>query len=94
MYSLLSIEVIQSEVLNSVLCELSSTELGLLTDIVKLLYTMMQEPWKAQNKMSPHTLGIATGLSLFPQLDPSKATLFTQHLIDNYHMLQTSHSVL
>lgn len=73
---------------------LSHSELLMLTDIVKLLHTMVQQPWRAENKMSPHTLGIACGLSLFPQLDPSKATAFTQYLIDNYHALQSSHSVL
>ena len=84
----------QNGLLHSVLSVLSSAELQLLTDIIKLLHTMVQQPWKAENKMTAHTLGIACGLSLFPQLDPSKATAFTQYLIDNYGDLQGSHNFL
>ena len=80
--------------LATIVNELSAMELQMLTQIVDLLHTIVQEEWKAHNKMTPHTLGIACGLSLFPQLDPSKATAFTQYIIDNYHLLKTSQSVL
>lgn len=86
--------VLQNGVLDSVLTTLTSMELQLLTDIIKLLHKMVQQPWKTENKMSAHTLGIACGLSLFPQLDPSKATAFTQYLIDNFDTMQSSHSFL
>lgn len=66
----------------------------MLTNIVELLHTMVQPEWRTHNKMTPHTLGIACGLSLFPQLDPSKATAFTQYIIDNYPTLETSQTVL
>jgi len=69
-------------------------ELQLLTAIVELLHSIVQDEWRSQNKMSAHTLGIACGLSLFPQLDPSKATVFTSYLIQNYDQLTSSHTVL
>jgi hypothetical protein len=84
----------QNELLCCVLETLTHKELTLLTKIVELLHTMVQQPWRAENKMSAHTLGIACGLSLFPQLDPSKATAFTQYLVDNYDALNSSHSEL
>lgn len=80
--------------MSSILDVLSSIELRLLTAIIKLLHTIVQDKWRASNKMTSHTLGIACGLSLFPQLDPSKATAFTRYLIDNYEELVESHSVL
>lgn len=77
-----------------VVSELTSSELNILTDIVKLLNTIVQDPWHSKNKMTARTLGIACGLSLFPQLDPSKATHLTELLIVNYETLRQSHSLL
>ena len=84
----------QSQVVSTVVSELSSSELNILTDIVELLRTIVQDPWRSQNKMTAHTLGIACGLSLFPQLDPSKATALTELLIIGYDTLKQSHSML
>lgn len=80
--------------MQTVLEELTSVELNTLTDIVGLLFIVVQEPWRKENKMSPHGLGIACGLSLFPDLDPSKATLLTEYLVTHYDSLRGSHSLL
>ena len=77
-----------------VVSELMSSELNILTDIIEVLHTIVQEPWHSKNKMTAHTLGIACGLSLFPQLDPSKATALTELLIVGYEVLKRSHSLL
>ena len=66
----------------------------MLTHIIGLLHTLAQDPWRSKNKMTSHALGIACGLSLFPQLDPSKATGLTELLIVRYETLKQSHSVL
>jgi len=44
--------------------------------------------------MNPRTLGIACGLSIFPQLEPNKATALLEHLVRNSERLQQSHSLL
>ena len=80
--------------MSTVVSELKSSELNILTDIVELLSTIVQDPWRSQNKMTAHTLGIACGLSLFPQLDPSKATALTELLIIGCDTLKQSHSML
>ena len=89
-----SLCVLQDGVLTAVLSKLSSEELQYLTAITELLHTVVKDEWRPLNKMSAHTLGIACGLSLFPQLDPSKATAFTSYLIQNYDRLNDSHTVL
>lgn len=43
--------------------------------------TISSEPWKLENKMTPRTLGIACGLSLFPQLNPGQATQLLEYLM-------------
>ena len=84
----------QDQILSEVVFQLASSELNILTDIVELLYRMVQDPWRVKNKMTAHTLGIACGLSLFPQLDPSKATLLTELLIIGYNKLRQSHTMV
>ncbi len=85
---------LQEQILPTILKELTTYELSILTDIVFILHMMTQTPWKEQNKMSAHTLGIACGLSVFPGLDPSKATLLTEFLTLNYEELANSHTLL
>lgn len=96
--SIQSISQVLTKDMNELLCcvldTLTHAELQLLTKVIKLLHAMVQQPWRTENKMSSHTLGIACGLSLFPQLDPYKATAFTQYLVDNYDALCKNHSVL
>ena len=84
----------QGDIVSIVMSGLASSELIILTDIIQLLHTVVQDPWRSKNKMTAHTLGIACGLSLFPQLDPSKATMLTERLIVDYETLKQSHSVL
>ena len=84
----------QDKVLSEVVYQLTSSELNILTDIVELLHRMVQEPWCIKNKMTAHTLGIACGLSLFPLLDPSKATVLTERLILGYNALRQSHAMV
>ena len=84
----------QDHITSVVLSDLTSPELIILTDIIELLHTVVQDPWHSKNKMTAHTLGIACGLSLFPQLDPSKATVLTELLIVDYETLKQSHSIL
>lgn len=78
----------------SLVAKLPSAHLSLLTGLIQLLATLIQEPWKTDNKMTGHTLGIACGLSVFPQLEPGKAALLLNLLIKNNDELQRSHSVL
>ena len=85
---------LQDQIVSVVVSDLTSSELNILTDVVELLHTIVQYPWCSQNKMSAHALGIACGLSLFPQLDPSKATVLTERLIIGYETLKQSHSML
>ncbi|XP_064384154.1 uncharacterized protein LOC135333176 isoform X2 [Halichondria panicea] len=87
-------EANREEIVPTVLGELSSRELNVLTNIMLLLNTITQTPWKEQNKMSAHTLGIACGLSVFPDLNPSKATLLTEFLTIKYDDLAGSHTLL
>ena len=61
---------------------------------IDLLLCCLQEPWKSQNKMTARTLGIACGLSIFPNLEPSKATNLLEHLVRNSSKIQQSHSLL
>lgn len=84
----------QDHIVSVVISDLTSSELIILTDIIELLHTVVQEPWHSKNKMTARTLGIACGLSLFPQLDPSKATVLTERLIVDYETLKRSHSML
>ena len=84
----------QDDVVSMVRSELNSSELIAITEIIKLLHAVVQDPWHSKNKMTAHTLGIACGLSLFPQLDPSKATVLTERLIIDYEILKQSHSLL
>lgn len=51
---------------------LPTKELQPLLEVVSLLATIVEEPWKQNNKMNPRTLGIACGLSVFPDLDPGR----------------------
>ena len=55
---------------------------------------IVAEPWKGYNKMTARTLGIACGLSLFPQLDPGQATQLLEYLIKHSEELSTTHSIL
>lgn len=66
----------------------SAVELNLLTMIINMLSTIVSEPYKVQNKMTARTLGIACGLSLFPQLDPGQATRLLEILIKHLDQLQ------
>lgn len=43
-----------------------------------------------ENKMNARTLGIACGLSLFPQLDPGQATRLLEYLIKNRDQLSVA----
>ena len=86
--------MLQEKILPAILEDLMSHEVITLTSIVSLLNKMVQTPWKEQNKMSAHTLGIACGLSLFPNLDPSKATRLTEYCILKYDTLVDSHTLL
>ena len=61
---------------------------------VFILLCYLQEPWKTENKMNPRTLGIACGLSVFPRLEPGKATNLLEHLVRNSSKIQQSHSLL
>ena len=80
--------------MNLILTKCPSTELALLTGMVGLLKEIVSSPWKEQNKMTPRTLGIACGLSLFPQLDPGQATHLMEFLIKHYEELSSNNSVL
>lgn len=86
--------ILQEQIFPTVMEEFTSNEINTLTDVTGLLNMVVQQPWRAQNKMSAHTLGIACGLSLFPNLDPSKATSLTEYMITNYDSLRGSHSLL
>ena len=80
--------------MDSLVANLPSSHLALLTGLIQVLATLTQEPWKTENKMTGHTLGIACGLSIFPQLEPGKAALLLNLLIKSNDELQRSHSVL
>ena len=60
----------QEQLLDTVPHSLSSDELRHLLQITSLLAEVCKEPWAAANRMTPRTLGMACGLSLFPQLKP------------------------
>ena len=62
-------------------------EIHLLSLVVDMMSTISSEPWKLENKMNARTLGIACGLSLFPQLDPGQATRLLEYLIKNRDQL-------
>ena len=49
---------------------------------------LVSDPWKTKNKMTPRTLGIACGLSLFPKLDPGQTTQVLEYLIKHTDELQ------
>ena len=49
--------------------------------ITNMMAMITSEPWKLDNKMTTRTLGIACGLSLFPQFDPGQATQLLEYLI-------------
>ena len=85
---------VQAEVVPAVVSALRSDELSLVTDIASLLARLVEDKWRSSNKMAAHTLGIACGLSLFPQLEPAKATLLTERLISQQPLLLQSHTVL
>lgn len=59
----------------------SQTELTLLSKITNLMVSLTSEPWTIMNKMTARTLGIACGLSLFPQFNPGQATQLLEYLI-------------
>lgn len=59
----------------------SESDLKVLSSITSLMGEMVSERWKSSNKMTPRTLGIACGLSLFPKLDPGQATQVLEYLI-------------
>lgn len=84
----------QDKLLSEAVHLLTSSELNMLTDVVELLHRMVQDPWRTKNKMAAHTLGIACGLSLFPRLEPSKATVLTEQLILGYNALRKSHAMV
>lgn len=84
----------KAEVVPAVVSALRSDELSLVTDIASLLARLVEDKWRSSNKMAAHTLGIACGLSLFPQLEPAKATLLTERLISQQPLLLQSHTVL
>ena len=63
-------------------------ELKVLSSIITFMAELVSEPWKSKNKMTPRTLGIACGLSLFPQLDPGQATQVLEYLIKHTDELQ------
>lgn len=65
----------------------TSREIHLLSLVVDMMSTISSEPWKLENKMNARTLGIACGLSLFPQLDPGQATRLLEYLIKNRDQL-------
>lgn len=92
--SLLLFQEDQEKILDTVLEESMSAELITLTDVIGLLFTVVQEPWRDENKMSGYSLGIAVALSFFPELDPGRATFLTQYLITNYETLRGSHTML
>lgn len=73
---------------------LKSEELELLTRVVDVLAKLVQDPWKSKNKMTPRTLGIACGLSIFPLLEPGQAANLLEFLINSNTKLQESHSQL
>ena len=64
-------------------------ELKVLFSIVTFMSELVSDPWKTKNKMTPHTLGIACGLSLFPKLDPGQATQVLEYLIKHTDELQS-----
>ncbi|XP_003384235.2 PREDICTED: uncharacterized protein LOC100638759 [Amphimedon queenslandica] len=67
----------------------TNQELRLLSLVVELMSNISGEP---ENKMNARTLGIACGLSLFPQLDPGQATRLLEYLIKNRDQLSVAES--
>ena len=61
--------------------------LQLLSGIISLMATITSKPRKLDNKMTPRTLGIACGLSMFPQYNPGQATQLLEYLISNHQQL-------
>lgn len=84
----------EEAIVDTVLESLPTKELQPLLQVVSLLATIVQEPWMQNNKMTPRTLGIACGLSVFPDLDPGKATVFLETLIKKNEKLQGDQSIL
>ena len=80
--------------MDNVVAACFTDELITLTKLVAVFATLVSEPWKTDNKMTAHTLGIACGLSIFPGLEPGKAALLLEQLVKHHSVLDSSHAQL
>ena len=80
--------------MHSVVAACFTDELTILTKLIAMFAVLISEPWKTDNKMTAHTLGIACGLSIFPGLEPGKAALLLEQLVKHHSVLESSHSPL
>jgi hypothetical protein len=83
-----SINDVPSPVFQVMATQCDSQRLQLLSGIISLMVDITSEPWKLDNKMSPRTLGIACGLSIFPSYNPGQATQLLEYLIRNNEQLK------
>ncbi|KAL5499317.1 hypothetical protein EMCRGX_G010706 [Ephydatia muelleri] len=83
-----------ADLVDNVVAACFTDELITLTKLVAVFATLVSEPWKTDNKMTAHTLGIACGLSIFPGLEPGKAALLLEQLVKHHSVLDSSHAQL
>ena len=80
--------------MDNVVAACFTDELTTLSKVVAMFATLVSDPWKTDNKMTAHTLGIACGLSIFPGLEPGKAARLLEQLVKHHSVLESSHSQL